>query len=226
MSSTWPSIVPLNTVKTTIKQQNYRKRLAVRSLGLAIRLNKTLTRPLVSVYLPPMWQLIILRHGSEVNRVLLYFSSHTYFFQIPVMLNNYSPRFDRQTSDLTILFKSTSNYLQTSITLLKRLFYSFTRLFFNKLKFKGKGYYIFKNARNTVTPQFGHAHRIYCYAYNVSVKFLNKTTVFIYGISSQDVLSVSYQIKAMRPINIFTGRGVRFSKQVVYKKTGKVSSYR
>ena len=27
----------------------------------------------------------------------------------------------------------------------------------------------------------------------------------------------------MRSINIFTGRGVRFSRQIIYKKTGKVS---
>jgi hypothetical protein len=26
--------------------------------------------------------------------------------------------------------------------------------------------------------------------------------------------------------NIFTGRGVRFARQIIYKKTGKVSSYR
>jgi hypothetical protein len=30
----------------------------------------------------------------------------------------------------------------------------------------------------------------------------------------------------MRRMNIFTGRGVRFAKQIVYKKTGKVSAYR
>jgi amino acid transporter len=27
-------------------------------------------------------------------------------------------------------------------------------------------------------------------------------------------------------INVFTGRGVRFARQVIYKKTGKVSTYR
>ena len=33
-------------------------------------------------------------------------------------------------------------------------------------------------------------------------------------------------IKKKRPINIYTGRGVRFSKQQIYKKIGKVSTYR
>ena len=109
---------------------------------------------------------------------------------------------------------------------MNRLFYALSSVIFNKIKFKGKGYYIYKNIRNTVTPQFGHSHRIYFYAYNVSVKFLSKTKVLVYGLSNADVLGVSHKIKRSRPINIFTGRGVRFAKQVIYKKTGKVSSYR
>ena len=95
-----------------------------------------------------------------------------------------------------------------------------------KLKFKGKGYYIYKNSRNTITPQFGHSHRIYIYAYFLSVKFLTKTTVFLFGSSKKDILTISHSIKNAKFINIFTGRGVRFARQVIYKKTGKVSSYR
>lgn len=106
------------------------------------------------------------------------------------------------------------------------LFYSFSRVTFCKLKFKGKGYYIFKNIRNTITPQFGYAHRIYLYSYFTAVKFLNKTTVFVFGTSKIDIFTISYGLKSMKPINIFTGRGVRFAKQIVYRKTGKVSSYR
>lgn len=112
---------------------------------------------------------------------------------------------------------------------LKALQYTFnsaTSIFFTKMKFKGKGYYVYKNARNTIAPQFGYAHRIYVYAFNVSVKFLSKTSVLLYGLSKKDVLTVGYTFRSKRPINIFTGRGVRFSRQVVYKKTGKVSSYR
>jgi len=48
----------------------------------------------------------------------------------------------------------------------------------------------------------------------------------LYGTSLSDLTNVGLQIKYLRPINIFTGRGVRFNKQIIYKKTGKVSSYR
>ena len=109
---------------------------------------------------------------------------------------------------------------------LNLVFSAFYRPFFRKVKFKGKGYYIYKNKRNTITPQFGYSHRLYLYSYFVSVKFLSKTSVFVFGLLKNDVIKTTLGIKSMRPINIFTGRGVRFSREVVYKKVGKVSSYR
>jgi len=109
---------------------------------------------------------------------------------------------------------------------LRNLFSTLNKPLFLKLKFKGKGYYIYKNRRNTITPQFGYAHRIYIYAYFVTVKFLSKTSIFLFGFSKKDLFDIAYKIKAMRPINIFTGRGVRFSREIVYRKQGKVSSYR
>jgi hypothetical protein len=97
---------------------------------------------------------------------------------------------------------------------------------FNKLKFKGKGYYIYKNFRNTITPQFGLSHRLYLYSFYVIVNFLNKTTLVCFGLNPKHVSLVSKKLFSWRPINIFTGRGVRFAKQIIYKKSGKVSSYR
>jgi ribosomal protein L6P/L9E len=106
------------------------------------------------------------------------------------------------------------------------LFESFSKPFFKKLKFKGKGYYIYKNRRNTITPQFGYAHRLYVYSFFTSVRFLSKTSIIVFGLLKKDVSLTSLRIKRMRVINIFTGRGVRFSRQVIYRKVGKVSSYR
>jgi ribosomal protein L6P/L9E len=102
----------------------------------------------------------------------------------------------------------------------------FTKTWFRKLKIKGKGYYIYKNFRNTVTYQFGYSHRAYIHLFNVNVKFLSKTVILIFGLSKSDIFLGGLEIWSAKPINLFTGRGVRFSKQVVYKKTGKVSSYR
>jgi len=98
--------------------------------------------------------------------------------------------------------------------------------FFTKIKFKGKGYYIYKNIRNTITPQFGYSHRFYLYAFYVCVKFITKTSLVVFGLNAKHLNLVSHSLVSWRPVNIFTGRGIRFSKQVIYKKSGKVSSYR
>ena len=85
---------------------------------------------------------------------------------------------------------------------------------------------MYKNFRNTIALQFGYSHRLRIYLYNVNAKFLSKTSIILFGINKYDVINSIYDIKQKRPINIFTGKGVRFSKQIIYKKTGKVSSYR
>ena len=112
------------------------------------------------------------------------------------------------------------------LTVITKLMSRFYKPTFLKIRFKGKGYYMYKTVRNTIAPQMGYAHRVYVYASATSVKFLSKTKILIFGLSKRDIVSVGYQLRQVRPMNMFTGRGVRFARQIVYKKTGKVSTYR
>jgi ribosomal protein L6P/L9E len=106
------------------------------------------------------------------------------------------------------------------------LFYTFTKLFFKKIKFKGKGYYIYKNFRNTIALQFGYSHIKRLYFYFTFVKFLSKTSIILFGLNLKDISLLSKKLYSVRPINIFTGKGMRFTRQIIYRKTGKISSYR
>lgn len=94
------------------------------------------------------------------------------------------------------------------------------------MKFKGKGYYIYKNLRNTIALQFGYSHLVRIFSYIISLKFITKTIIFVFGINKTDIFKTGKTFYFKRPQNIFTGKGVRFSKQIIYKKTGKISSYR
>lgn len=119
-----------------------------------------------------------------------------------------------------------SEFFQFYLRTLKASLYQFHVRAILKLKFKGKGYYIYRNSRSTIAPQFGYSHRLYIYAFFVSVKFLSKTSVLLFGFCKNDLLTVGYQIKQARSINLFTGRGVRFNRQVLYRKAGKISMHR
>lgn len=169
------------------------------------------------------WDFVLYTKDKQLS---LYVYSNIYYFRLAIPNNISRVNFNKNTSILSLENLYPNNFYNMYWSYLNHIFSTLNKPFFVKLKFKGKGYYIYKNKRNTITPQFGYAHRIYLYAYFLTVKFLSKTSIIVFGFSKDDVFKTSKAIKNMRPINIFTGRGVRFSREIIYRKQGKVSSYR
>ena len=112
------------------------------------------------------------------------------------------------------------------VNLIQNIIDKFKKIKFKKIKFEGKGYYLYKNFRNTLAPKFGFAHRLYNYNYNIWIKVLSKTKLLFYNYNKEDLNSVSHSLRLLRPRNVFTGRGVRFARSERLKKRGKVSSFR
>ena len=79
--------------------------------------------------------------------------------------------------------------------------------------------------RSTITFNFGFSHRYYIYNLNTVAVQLAKTKFMIYGLNFFNVLLKAKDFYYIKPLNIFTLRGIRFSKQIVFKKVGKVSLY-
>lgn len=178
-----------------------------------------------SFCLPKDWNFLLISSLS-CNKRFFYTYSPSYFFRFSVPHFVKNLHYDPNTSLITFNSLFTNNFFRIYWSNLLLIFSVLNRPFFKKIKFKGKGYYIYKNSRNTITPQFGYAHRIYIYSFFLNVKFLSKVSILIFGFSKNDIADTIHSIKSTRPINIFTGRGVRFSREVIYKKQGKVSSYR
>lgn len=176
-------------------------------------------------YVPGNWSILLFKSRGGVRQEVKLLSQ-TYYFHLWPPFNIPFFYLDLNTSTLSFTSIYVNSFYRTYWQELRTLFESFSKPFFKKLKFKGKGYYIYKNRRNTITPQFGYAHRLYVYSFFASVRFLSKTSIIVFGLLKADVNLTSLRIKRMRVINIFTGRGVRFARQVIYKKVGKVSSYR
>ena len=176
-----------------------------------------------TLFLPNNWNLYVVQGGAGL--IFFYLSSATYKFNFFLEQSTHRIRY-ASGGLLEILFSRLNRFLPLFLSNVRQLLFLFSTPFFKKIKFRGKGYYIYKNRRNTIAPQFGYSHRIYVYSYFNVVRFLSKVKIFIFGLLKSDVLRTSCEIRSKRPINIFTGRGVRFSRQIIYKKVGKVSSYR
>jgi len=186
----------------------------------------TLKNIYISTYVIPFGlNLVLLRNTvSSMYNLVLY--SDKYYLFLPLFISKNNIKYDYSTRQITIQSKYLNSFTLTYLKMLDVFYNSLISPFFTKIKFKGKGYYIYKNIRNTITPQFGYSHRFYLYAFYVCVKFITKTSLVVFGLNAKHLNLVSHSLVSWRPVNIFTGRGIRFSKQVIYKKSGKVSSYR
>ena len=175
------------------------------------------------IFIPEKFEVAFIK-SNKTTWILSY--NETYKFLLP-FTSKYARLSFCLTSNIVKLETLLANsYYTTYISSLVKLMSSFYKPTFKKMKFRGKGYYIYKNSRNTIAPQFGYSHRLYIYSYFNKVKFIGKTIVILFGLVKSDLIQAGLELKSKRSINIFTGRGVRFSRQVVYKKQGKVSSYR
>ena len=216
----------LNATRT-LRNLNYRSNVRSRNLGKALMRRNINLRTTSAFRIPFGWEFSLLQreiNGFNQNNIYVY--NDIYFFNFSVMQTVCTVKYNPCTRIFTFYHRHSSYCYYSYLRLITDLTRRFNCPFFLKIRFKGKGYYIYKNYRNTIAPQFGFAHRVYVYAQAASVKFLSKTKVLIFGLSKNDILEVGHCLKAVRPINIFTGRGVRFARQVIYRKTGKVSSYR
>jgi hypothetical protein len=211
-----------STLLTKIKIRSINK-LKLKNLNLLIK-SKT-SNHVLSLVIPSKWHLIVLSNSYTKTKHINIYSS-VYFNIVPILFTNSILHHDPHTNQFFIKVKFINNFILLYFMLLSKFYKSLLKPSFQKLTFKGKGYYIYKNYRNTITPQFGYSHRLYLYTYYINVVFLSKTSLIVFGLNSNHVNLVSMYIKNWRSINIFTGRGVRFSRQILYKKSGKVSTYR
>lgn len=181
---------------------------------------------IISFYFPKQWKLLCFL--KKPTRLLyFYMFSSLYFFSWSIS-NKVFSIIHLNTSIISLRIKSFVNSSVFSFFLFhfKKILYSFSIFFYRKLKFKGKGYYIYKAKRNCIAPQFGLSHR--CYFFFPTLRYL-KLAKFVFLLFTKNFYHLSwipFSFFYIRPVNIFTQKGVRFFKQVTISKEGYISGFR
>lgn len=118
------------------------------------------------------------------------------------------------------------HYLETFKKLYKlgHLFMCY-KLHFRKFSFTGKGYRLICSKRYTLTFNFGFSHLFYVYNIQIKPYHLAKTKLLFVGLNYFKLQKLTYDFFNVKPLNIFTWRGLRFSKGIFRKKVGKISLY-
>ena len=165
-----------------------------------------------SLPVPLTWHYILFLNQTKQHVMFIY--NKTYFI-ILVLL---TPVF--KLSQRCVYFNVTSS---TYFYFIHWYLYSITSFIFCKIKFKGKTYRLYFDLRNTFTFQLGYSHKIYFYANRLYIRKLAKFLFFFASFNFLKLLQTVSSIKYIRPINIYTSRGLRFTNDCVYKKLGKVN---
>ena len=107
--------------------------------------------------------------------------------------------------------------IQTNkLNLFIRQFYQCT---FSKIKFSGKGYKIKKNSKQSLILLFNRSHTTTIWWKNSFIKKLKKYKIYVKCTNRN--ANIIQTILKIRPINIFTKKGLRDSRQILKKKKGK-----
>jgi len=106
-------------------------------------------------------------------------------------------------------------------TFLKVYILTFFIYKFKKVKFDGKGYYLYKNKRNVLGLQFNYSHKVNIFALNIFIKNFSKRSWIFFGINRNKLSYLYNYLRMFRKINVFTLRGIRFSNQIIFNKKRK-----
>lgn len=168
------------------------------------------------------------------NNLKIFYKKNSYIINIFnkikiirfLISSNYLVMYNRNSKNLEIFFQNYNKNLRLIEILLNDLAFSLNRLWHLKIKFAGKGFKI-KRRRKTKSIKF------YFYYSHINVVILKRSKLkqrkknrfIIKSWDRQNLIRAGNIITSIKPLNIYTKRGIRVGRQIVFKKTGKKSNY-
>lgn len=158
---------------------------------------------------------------NKKNNFIYLYNTNFYF---TLALNNKNIFINKHTNTLKFLDSTNNKFNNLSINEVKNFLFSWDNLFFNKIKFTGKGFK-FKKKENNLFLFFNRAHKCFFIGVNIILIRLSKNKLIILKNNIKHIIYDSKLILKVRENNIFTKRGLRFSRQIILKKRGKTATH-
>ncbi len=164
----------------------------------------------------------VITENKKNNFKFFYLYNEDYYFSMSfskeqIFLN-------KDTNVIYIKNTKYNNYINLFNYEINKFLFSWDSLFFNKIKFTGKGFK-FKKKSGNLFLFFNRAHKCFFIGNNIILKRLSKSKVILLKANRGHLISDSKLIRDIRQNNIFTKRGLRFSRQIILKKRGKTATH-
>lgn len=184
---------------------------------------------LININLPPKVSIIVTKKNNNNGnnnyyKIILQNSNKKFLFYVDINKSHF--KFDKNTNSIIIeknwLNQSNNKLCKFLIKFLK----SWDSYFYSKIKFKGKGFRIrFLKKNKLVKFFFGKSHKTFIFFRKIILKKISKYKFIFKSINLEKITNNSILSTHIRPINFYTLRGIRNSKQIIHKRKGKKGTY-
>lgn len=176
--------------------------------------------------LPSNINVIIWKNKRFNNFLNIYIYNKTKNIKLFYNQNINPTKYDKNTNSFFIEKKILNNKNNKLSKFIESFLTSWDVYFFNKIKFKGKGFRIrFFKKTKFMKFFFGRSHKTFVILKNIKMRKINKYKFILKSIKKDKIKKDSYMITKIKPINFYTLRGLRNSRQIIYKRKGKKGTY-
>lgn len=178
----------------------------------------------ITLNLPPYINVIIFKQKN--NNLNIYLYNKLYFIYLNNLNNKNYYKYDNETNSLTIIKLLPNKNMFYMINFLNQFLKSLNIYFFFKIKFKGKGYRIrFYKKNKIVKFYFGKSHITFFFFKKLILKKISKYKFILKSPNQFNLKNTALKISRIKPINVYTLRGLRIARQKIFKRKGKKGSY-
>lgn len=173
--------------------------------------------------IPLSFNIIIVENKKNRNNLTIILYNNLY----TINLINDKKNIKINLETYSIKIKYNCNYNNNFNTkLLNNFLKTFENYFFIKIKFKGKGFKIkFNKKLKLIKFYFGRSHLTFFKLKKVKLKKITKYKFLLKSLNFEKLKTKSNKITCIKPVNVYTLRGIRLSRQFISKRKGKKSSY-
>ena len=179
-----------------------------------------------NLYIPTSFNIITYKKKNRNNvlTIILYNNN----FSLSIVDYNKNIKIDLESYNLVFFKKLTQRkgkYIY-AFNSLNKFLKTFEIYFFIKIKFKGKGFKIkFNKKLKLIKFYFGRSHMTFYKLKKTKLKKVTKYKFVLKSLNLSKLKKNASNITYVKPVNLYTQRGIRVSRQIMSKRKGKKSSY-
>jgi len=174
----------------------------------------------------PDFNFLIINSKDKMFFYHIYIYDEFFFYKIDKLFNPINMCVDKETNTIIYQHRNKIDCTNKFKNSFRCFLFTLNNYYFEKIKFAGKGYrVVLKKRRKRMKFKFGHSHKKLIFFKNIKIKKYHKYKFTLISNNVKSVIKTAIMVCNVKLINLYTKRGIRRSRQIVFwKKSQKLTN--